>query len=494
LFLKKNINLKFILILKLLFLILFLISTLTLILPFIYSLIKKDGLSLIYLKTDITIGLIYTFFMVLAKVLKIDIKNFPNNKEALFIAVSVWFVLPIIIAYVYLSSGYINSFIDGYFEAVSGFTTTGASILTNIEVLPKSLLLLRDLTNWIGGLGFAIFTVSFTSISPLVGKSLLKFEAPKVIEEGIDIKIKKITFIVLTVYLTLSIVETVLLLIFGLNLYDAVNYTFSTVATGGFAPKNASVGAFNSFPIELTISIFMIMGAINLQLYYVAYKEKNPFKIFKDEEVKVYLLLIGISVILSSLVLFKNGYYKSLYDSFRYSIFQIVSAATTTGFSSTDYSNWHPFVLSLMMLLALIGAVSGSTGGGIKIIRLIFLLKKISVELKKLAHPRAIYRFKIRGKTVNGDLADTIWVFLSLYIITFITVGLILTFDGHDIITSFSSSVACITSLGPGLADVGPSSNFSSMLSFEKLILSIEMILGRLEIIPVIALSILKVN
>jgi len=146
------------------------------------------------------------------------------------------------------------------------------------------------------------------------------------------------------------------------------------------------------------------------------------------------------------------------------------------------------------MLLALIGAVSGSTGGGIKIIRLIFLLKKISVELKKLAHPRAIYRFKIRGKTVNGDLADTIWVFLSLYIITFITVGLILTFDGHDIITSFSSSVACITSLGPGLADVGPSSNFSSMLSFEKLILSIEMILGRLEIIPVIALSILKVN
>lgn len=493
-FLKKNINLKFILILKLLFLILFLISTLTLILPFIYSLIKKDGLSLIYLKTDITIGLIYTFFMVLAKVLKIDIKNFPNNKEALFIAVSVWFVLPIIIAYVYLSSGYINSFIDGYFEAVSGFTTTGASILTNIEVLPKSLLLLRDLTNWIGGLGFAIFTVSFTSISPLVGKSLLKFEAPKVIEEGIDIKIKKITFIVLTVYLTLSIVETVLLLIFGLNLYDAVNYTFSTVATGGFAPKNASVGAFNSFPIELTISIFMIMGAINLQLYYVAYKEKNPFKIFKDEEVKVYLLLIGISVILSSLVLFKNGYYKSLYDSFRYSIFQIVSAATTTGFSSTDYSNWHPFVLSLMMLLALIGAVSGSTGGGIKIIRLIFLLKKISVELKKLAHPRAIYRFKIRGKTVNGDLADTIWVFLSLYIITFITVGLILTFDGHDIITSFSSSVACITSLGPGLADVGPSSNFSSMLSFEKLILSIEMILGRLEIIPVIALSILKVN
>jgi len=495
LFLKRNIKtLRIILVFKLLFLILFLISTLTLILPFLYSLLKKDGLSLVYLKTDITVGLIYTIFMVLTKLFKLDTKNFPNNKEALFIAVSVWFILPIIIADIYLSSGYIDSFIDGYFEAVSGFTTTGASILKDIEVLPKSLLLLRDLTNWIGGLGFAIFTVSFTSISPLVGKSLLKFEAPKVIEEGIDIKIKKITFIVLSVYLTLSILEIALLLIFGLNLYDAVNYTFSTVATGGFAPKNASVGAFNSFPVELTISIFMVMGAINLQLYYIAYKEKNPFKIFKDEEVKVYLFLIFISIIVSALVLFESNYYKSLYDSFRYSIFQIVSAATTTGFSSTDYTNWHPFVLSLMMLLALIGAVSGSTGGGIKIIRLIFLFKNISIELKKLAHPKAVYRFRIKGRTVNGDLANTIWVFLSLYIITFITVGLILTFDGHDIITSFSSSVACITSLGPGLADVGPSSNFSSMLPYEKLILSVEMILGRLEIIPVVGLIFLKDN
>ncbi|RUM57596.1 MAG: TrkH family potassium uptake protein [Persephonella sp.] len=487
-----KLNLRFLLVLKLLLSILFFITSLTLSIPLIYSIFIKDGLFLYYIETIGFIGILYLSVFLLTKFLKVEDKNFPNNREALLVAVSVWFLLPLVIANVYVSTGYIKSIIDGYFEAVSGFTTTGASILTDIEVLPKSLLLLRNLTNWIGGLGFAIFTISFTSISPLVGKSLIKFEAPKVIEESIEIKIKKITIIIFTVYLALSILETILLLFTGLDIYNAINYTFATVATGGFAPKNESVGAFNSFSVELIISVFMILGAINLQLYYIAYREKSLLKIFKDEEVKIYLLIIGISIVISSFILFKNGYYSSIYESIRYSIFQIVSASTTTGFSSTDYSNWHPFVLSLMMLLALIGAVSGSTGGGIKIVRLIFLFKSVIIELKKLAHPKAIYRFKIRDKVIDSETANIMWVFLSLYILTFIFVGLVLVFDGYDIITSFSSSVACITSLGPGLGDVGPTSNFSQFSQLEKLILAFEMILGRLEIIPVIGLTFLR--
>ena len=344
-----KLNLRFLLVLKLQLSILFFITSLTLSIPLIYSIFIKDGLFLYYIETIGFIGILYLSVFLLTKFLKVEDKNFPNNREALLVAVSVWFLLPLVIANVYVSTGYIKSIIDGYFEAVSGFTTTGASILTDIEVLPKSLLLLRNLTNWIGGLGFAIFTISFTSISPLVGKSLIKFEAPKVIEESIEIKIKKITIIIFTVYLALSILETILLLFTGLDIYNAINYTFATVATGGFAPKNESVGAFNSFSVELIISVFMILGAINLQLYYIAYREKSLLKIFKDEEVKIYLLIIGISIVISSFILFKNGYYSSIYESIRYSIFQIVSASTTTGFSSTDYSNWHPFVLSLMM-------------------------------------------------------------------------------------------------------------------------------------------------
>ncbi len=487
-----KLNLRFLLVLKLLLSILFFITSLTLSIPLIYSIFIKDGLFLYYIETIGFIGILYLSVFLLTKFLKVEDKNFPNNREALLVAVSVWFLLPLIIADVYVSTGYIKSIIDGYFEAVSGFTTTGASILTNIEALPKSLLLLRNLTNWIGGLGFAIFTISFTSISPLVGKSLIKFEAPKVIEESIEIKIKKITIIIFTVYLALSVLETILLLLAGLDVYNAINYTFATVATGGFAPKNESVGAFNSFSVELIISVFMILGAINLQLYYLAYKERSLLKIFKDEEVKIYLLIIGISIVISSFVLFENGYYSSIYESIRYSIFQIVSASTTTGFSSTDYSNWHPFVLSLMMLLALIGAVSGSTGGGIKIVRLIFLFKSVIIELKKLTHPKAIYRFKIRDKVIDSETANIMWVFLSLYILIFIFVGLVLVFDGYDIITSFSSSVACITSLGPGLGDVGPASNFSQFSQLEKLILAFEMILGRLEIIPVIGFIFLR--
>ncbi len=487
-----KLDLRFLLVLKLLLSILFFITSLTLSIPLIYSIFIKDGLFLYYIETIGFVGILYLSVFLLTKFLKVEDKNFPNNRETLLVAVSVWFLLPLVIADVYVSTGYIKSIIDGYFEAVSGFTTTGASILTDIEALPKSLLLLRNLTNWIGGLGFAIFTISFTSISPLVGKSLIKFEAPKVIEENIEIKIKKITIIIFTVYLALSVLETILLLLAGLDVYNAINYTFATVATGGFAPKNESVGAFNSFSVELIISVFMILGAINLQLYYLAYREKSLLKIFKDEEVRIYLLIIGISTVISSFVLFENGYYSSIYESVRYSIFQIVSASTTTGFSSTDYSNWHPFVLSLMMLLALIGAVSGSTGGGIKIVRLIFLFKSVIIELKKLAHPKAIYRFKIRDKVIDSETANIMWVFLSLYILTFIFVGLVLVFDGYDIITSFSSSVACITSLGPGLGDVGPASNFSQFSQLEKLILAFEMILGRLEIIPVIGLIFLR--
>ncbi len=483
--------------LKLQSFILFVLSIGTFLIPLIYSIYVEDGLYIGFFTPVLITFILYISLKILDKFLfrnskKRDTLPFPNNKEALYISVSIWFIFPLFVALSYLLTGSINDFISAYFEAVSGFTTTGASILTDIEALPKSVLLLRDLTNWIGGLGFAIFVISFSSIAPSVSKTLIKFEAPKVIEEGIAPKVKQITFIIFSVYLTLTLIEIILLLIAGLDLYNSVNFTFSTIATGGFAPKNASAGAFNNPLAEVIISIFMILGAINLQLYYKIYKEKSIIRFFKDEEVKLYLTIIIFSVVVSAIILYKEHYYSSIWESLRYALFQIVSSATTTGFSTTDYENWPPFILSLIMILALIGAVGGSTGGGVKIFRIIFIYKAIYSEIKKLFHERIVYKIQLKGKTLDNSTINAFWTFLSLYIISLIIFGMILTLNGHDIITSFSASVACITSLGPGLGEVGPADNFSCFNDFEKLLLSFEMIFGRLEIIPVIALLFLK--
>ncbi len=460
--------------------ILFMLSLVTFIPPLIFSFFLEDKEVLAYI-TPLFLSLILFS-------LSVPIKNEKlSEKEAVFIAVSIWFSFPLLASLTYIISEYIINPIDAYFESVSGFTTTGASILTDIEKLPKSLLLFRDLTNWIGGLGFVVFAISMLSTKLPIGRAIVKFESSKVIEEKLEPKVKEVAKIIVSVYVTISLLEFFMLKIAGLSLYDAINYTFSSVATGGFAPYNASAGVFNNPTAEFIIAIFMILGAINLQFYYLIYKKRSLKPIFQDEEVRVFLFLIIASTIFSTLILYFNHYYTSIFESFRYSFFQIVSASTTTGFSTTDYSNWHPSVLALIMILALLGAVGGSTGGGLKIYRLIFIFKTIIGEIKKIAHPNMIYKLTIKGKPVEQSKINQFWAFISLYGLTVLSFGFILTVSGHDLVTSFSASIACITSLGPGLGDVGPASNFAHFLWYEKLLLSFEMILGRLEIIPIIS-------
>ncbi len=461
--------------------IIFVLSLVTFIPPLLYSFYVEDGQEIAFI-VPITISTLLFSLSVMIEPKKL------SEKEALFISVTVWFIFPFLASLTYLISKYINDPVDAYFEAVSGFTTTGASILMNIEALPKSILLFRDLTNWIGGIGFVVFAISFLSTKLPIGRAIVKFESSKVIEEKIEPRVKEIARIIVSVYLTLTVLEIFLLKLSGLSMYDAVNFTFSTIATGGFAPYNSSAGAFNSPLIETIIAIFMILGAINLQLYYIAFKNKSIFTFFKDEEVRVFLLIILFSTVFSTFILFINGYYPSIFQSLRYSFFQIVTAASTTGFSTTDYSNWHPSVLALMMIITLIGAVGGSTGGGLKVYRLIFVFNTVVRELKKIMHPNMVYKLTLKGKPVEQSKINMFWAFLSLYFFSIILFGFILTIGGHDLITSFSASIACITSLGPGLGDVGPASNFSCFNDFEKLLLSFEMILGRLEIVPIITL------
>ena len=478
-------NFRILPVLKIMSFIFFILSLITFTLPLLYSFYMEDREILCYI---IPIFITLFFYSVLTPVKTVKL----SEKEALFIAVSIWFIFPLLTTLSYELSGYIHDPIDSYFESVSGFTTTGASILTDIEKLPKSLLLLRNITNWVGGVGFVVLAVSFLSTRMPVGRAIVKFESSKIIEERIEPRVKEISKIVITVYILLTISQVVLLLLTGADLYDALTFTFSTVATGGFAPYNASASAFHNIYAEMIITAFMFLGAINLQLYYIAFKTRSIKRFLTDSEVVVYTGILLFSTLFATFILYETNTYKSISDSFRYGIFQIVSAATTTGFSTADYTNWHPSILSLMMIITLVGAIGGSTGGGIKIFRLIFIFKIVAGEIKRITHPKIIYKPYIKGKPLDPSTVNTFWAFLSLYLFSLLFFGFILTIGGHDLVTSFSASIACITSLGPGLGDVGPASNFSSFSDFEKLMLSFEMIFGRLEIIPVISLFFIK--
>jgi trk system potassium uptake protein TrkH len=276
----------------------------------------------------------------------------------------------------------------------------------------------------------------------------------------------------------------------GMNLYEAVNHTFGTVATGGFSTKNSSVAAFHSPVIETIIAVFMLLGASNLSLYYRAFKKRSIRYFFSYPEVKS---LFGITVVMTlffTAVLYCEGYYSSILQALRYAFFQVSTAVSTTGFASTDYSNWPPVLLSLIMILSLIGASSGSTAGGVKQFRFLVLGKTAYGELKKTVHPRLIYRVSLGGKPLEISTLNAIWAFVSIYFSLTILFGLIISLSGYDLITSFSASIACITSLGPGLAKVGPAGNFAFFSDFDKILLSVEMLLGRLEVFPILAVFI----
>ena len=446
-----------------------------------YSLFTGDGLTEDFLFPLILMGALFLVALqVKEKVSDITIK------EAILVVVLVWFLFPALSALVYIETGAIPHFADAYFESVSGFTTTGASILTNIEALPKSVLLWRSTTHWIGGIGFVVFSLSILPALGAGGAQLIRFESSKAVEEKVLPKVKEIAKAILYVYVSLTVAETFLLKICGMNLYDAINHTFATVATGGFSTRNASVAAFHSPAVEMVIAVFMLLGAINLSLYYRAFKKRSLKLFFSYYEVKALLVIVVVSTLFSVLLLYWEGVYSSILQAFRYAFFQVATAASTTGFASTDYSNWPPAILALLMALSLIGASSGSTAGGIKQFRFLIMLKTMAREIKKTAHPRLIYRVDLGGRALELDTLNAIWAFISIFFSLTFIFGFILSISGYDLITSFSASIACITSLGPGLGKVGPAGNFAFFSDFDKLLLSMEMLLGRLEVFPIL--------
>ncbi len=406
-------------------------------------------------------------------------------REGFFIVSLCWIVLSAFGALPLLMSGQCPSFIDCFFETVSGFTTTGASILPNVEIFNKSVLFWRSFTHWIGGMGVLVFVLT---VLPLAGQSsihLMRAESPGPIVGKLLPKLRSTAMLLYGIYMGLTALLVLLLCFGGMSLYDSFIFAFGTAGTGGFANYAASVGHFNSPYITWVITVFMVLFGINFNVYYLLLFGKAA-QAFKSEEVRWYL---GIIVAATALVTFNIRHlYDSLGLALRHAAFQVSAIITTTGFSTADFVQWPTFSRSILLLLMTIGACAGSTGGGIKTSRVVIGVKAAGQSLRRLLHPRTATCVRLEGNRVEEETISTVGSYLTLYLMIVIVSVLVVSLEGYDFETTFTAVLTCFNNVGPGMSLVGPTQNFSFFSGLSKLVLSLDMLLGRLEIFPMLVL------
>ena len=383
-------------------------------------------------------------------------------------------------------SGAMPNFADAYFETMSGFTTTGASILTSIETLPHSLLFWRSLTHWLGGMGIVVLTVAILPILGIGGLQLIKAEAPGPSMDKITPRITETAKYLWLIYLSMTIIETALLMFGGMDLFNALTHTFGTLATGGFSPKNSSVGHFDSAYIHVVITVFMVMAGVNFSLYYKILSGK-AVSVFKDNELRAYLVIFLIFTTLIAINLNSFSVY-NIPRSFQFASFQVASILTTTGYATANFENWPHVAQILLFLLMFIGGCSGSTGGGIKVIRIITLFKKGLNEMKYLLHPSGVFALKVGKANIRKDIAYSISAFFFLYIMMLLVTTFIVATSDVDIVTSLTTALATVGNIGPGFGLIGPSDNYNFYPDYVKWFLSFAMMVGRLELYTVLVL------
>ncbi len=430
----------------------------------------------------ITIGIILNFITGKFK------GNHFSARDGFLMVTASWVIASVAGALPFFLAGTIPSYTDAFFETMSGFTTTGASILTEIQTLPKSILFWRSLTHWLGGMGFVVLTVAIMPLLGIGGVKMVSAESPGPTMDKISPKITHMAKMLWIIYLGLTILETILLLFGGMSLFDSLTHAFGTLATGGFSPKNASVGHYNSAYIDIVITVFMVLAGINFGLYYRAIIGKLT-GVKKNTELKVYLAIFVIATILTAIPLI-GKVYTNLAESLRYSSFQVASILTTTGFATANFDIWPAFSKYILFALMFIGGCSGSTGGGIKVIRIVTLFKQAITEMKLLANPRGVFSTRMNGVTVRKDFIYTILGFVFLYImLLLITTAVVSTAPGgYDLETSFSTAMVTLGNIGPGFSLVGPTMNYAFFPDYIKWFLSFAMMVGRLEIYTVLIL------
>ncbi|MBN2140094.1 MAG: TrkH family potassium uptake protein [Desulfovibrionaceae bacterium] len=382
--------------------------------------------------------------------------------------------------------GVFDSVVDCVFESLSGFSTTGASVLVNIEAVPRGLLFWRSLTHWLGGMGIIVLSLAILPFLGLGGMQLYRAEVPGPAPDKLRPRIKDTAMTLWKVYVLFSAAETVLLMLGGMDLFDALCHTFGTMATGGFSTKNASIAHYQSAYIEAVVTVFMLIAGINFSLHYLALKGR-PRAMLRDPEFRFFCGLFLVFALLITVFVAVVEHHGPL-DSFRYSSFQVASVLTTTGFVSADYEIWPPVCQAVLLLCMFIGGCAGSTGGGMKCMRVLLLFKHSYQELFRIIHPRAVSQVKLGRTVVPPDVLSGVWAFFLLWIGLFVAAGLVVAATGVDLVTSFASSLACIGNIGPGIGGVGPTQNYAFLPEPAKWTLSLSMLLGRLEIYTVVIL------
>jgi trk system potassium uptake protein TrkH len=413
-------------------------------------------------------------------------KNVFSPKDG-FLMVSIsWILVSAFSALPFVLSGAIPSYTDAFFETMSGFTTTGASILTAIESLPKSILFWRSLTHWLGGMGFVVLTVAILPLLGIGGVRMVSAESPGPTVDKISPKITQMAKWLWLIYLGLTVLETTLLLFGGMDLFDALTHTFGTLATGGFSPKNASVGYYDSAYLQGVITVFMVLAGVNFALYFKLLTGQVR-ELRKNTELKAYLFIFAAAVIMLTITLTGNVY-ADVGESLRYSSFQAASILTTTGYATANFDLWPAFAKYILFALMFIGGCSGSTGGGIKVIRIAVLCKQALTEMKYLLSPRSVFRTRINGNTIKKDFIYTIIGFVVLYIMFLLLTTAVVSSGNYPLETSFSSALVTVGNIGPGFQLIGPTQNYAFYPDYIKWFLSFAMMVGRLEIYTVLIL------
>lgn len=409
-----------------------------------------------------------------------------RTKDGYIIVTGGWLIMSLSGCLPYVLSGTIPEFTSALFETISGYTTTGSTVLKDIEAVPAGILFWRSLTQWIGGMGIIVLTVAILPVLGVGGMQLFMAESPGPSASKLHPRITETAKRLWMIYVLLTIVETMMLKLFGMSWFDAVNHSMTTVSTGGFSTKNLSIAAYDNPMIQYTIALFMCFGGINFTLIYYFLKGRLN-KVYTNEEFRYYIGLIILSVIVCTAVL--QRMYPFLFEqNIREVVFQVISIITTTGFATADYTAWGPFLTLVFFILMFFGASAGSTAGGVKIVRHVIIIKNGFSELKRLIHPSAIVPVRYNGKAVGQQVTYNILAFFFIYLSIFLTGCLIMTFYNYDLLTAAGATISSLGNIGPGIGQVGPAHNFSDFPESAKMILAFLMLLGRLELFTVLLL------
>jgi trk system potassium uptake protein TrkH len=414
-----------------------------------------------------------------------------GRPEAFVLVASAWAVATLVgtLPYVLLKGpGFL---INGIFESASGFTTTGASILPDVESESAALLLWRALTQWLGGMGIIVLGIAVLPKLAIGGMELLGAEAPGPVKEKLTPRLAQTGKALWGIYTVFTAAQIVILMSVGMGPLDAVAHSFATMATGGFSTRNASIAAFDSPAVEMTVLVFMVIAGASFALHFQWMRGKGA-ALLRDPEFRLYTGILAGATLVVTAFTFWRGAYPSIGSALRYGFFQVTSMMTTTGFATTDFNTWSDFSRGILFLLMFVGGCAGSTGGSVKVVRILIMVKKIAVDLRRMVRPHAVFPLRVGVKTIPDDVVSSVTTFILLFLILFLTGGLMLTLLGVDALSAFSASVACLGNVGPGLGVVGPTSNYAHLPAAAKLLLAFLMIVGRLELYTILILVFLR--